>query len=70
MIFKIFILFRYLFYDNVKNQMNKKIPALFDSDSSSKKQKARSPLRLNSPRYPYETTTNIKVFARFRPSNK
>lgn len=50
--------------------MNKKIPALFDSDSSSKKQKARSPLRLNSPRYPYETTTNIKVFARFRPSNK
>ena len=50
----------------------KKIPVLFDSDSSAKKI-AKSPLpkRLNSPRNLLaENTSNIKVFARFRPLNK
>lgn len=52
----------------------KKIPALFDSDSSAKK-RAKSPVpkRLNSPRTGFamaENTTNIRVFARFRPLNK
>ncbi|CAD8077173.1 unnamed protein product [Paramecium sonneborni] len=50
----------------------KKIPALFDSDSSAKK-RAKSPMpkRLNSPRNALsENTSNIKVFARFRPLNK
>jgi hypothetical protein len=54
--------------------MNKKIPALFDSDSSAKK-RAKSPMpkRLNSPRNGFliaENTSNIKVFARFRPLNR
>lgn len=45
------------------------VPSLFDSDSSAKKRaKSPAPKRLNSPRFPIaETTTNIKVFARFRP---
>lgn len=53
--------------------MHKKIPALFDSDNSAKK-RAKSPVpkRLNSPRNGFvmaENTSNIKVFARFRPLN-
>lgn len=54
--------------------MNKKIPGLFEVEGSAKKRIKSPQKRLHSPRSifsPLESeTTNIKVFARFRPPSK